>query len=45
MIGYFSIIFLSTLQGSLVVSDNDHEHYSRFDGHEFDRVLFLFGHV
>ena len=45
MVGYFSTIFLSILQGSLVVSDNDHECCYHFDGHEFDRVLFLFRHV
>ena len=45
MVGYFSIIFLSILQGSLIVSDNDHEYCYCLDSYEFDRVLFLLRHV
>ena len=45
MVGHFSIIFLSILQGLLVVGDNDHEHCCCFDGHEFNKVLFLLRHV
>ena len=45
MIGHLVTIFLSTFQGSSIVSDNDYEYCYHFNGYEFDRVLFLFRYI
>ena len=45
MVGLFITILLSAFQGLLIISDNDHEYHYCFNGHKFDRVLFLFRHV
>ena len=45
MVGLFIIILLGVFQGLLIISDNDYEYCYCFNGHKFNRVLFLLRHI